>query len=480
MEGMKEIPIQKNEEYSLEITDIGTDGAGIGHSNDFVFFVKDTVPGDIVKIKVIKAKKSFAYGKLIKIIKPSKDRVEPTCPIARQCGGCQLQHLSYEKQLEYKQRKVKNCLERIGGCKEFVLEPILRMNEPYHYRNKAQFPVGKTKDGKLAIGFYAGHTHSIIDTRVCCIQAEINEKVMELIRNFLETYQIPRYDEESHTGLVRHILTRVGFATGELMICLVINGDKLPYEKEFVEMLTKKEWKISINQGEKDSDSSKFWKVTSISFNINKEKTNVIMGQECVFLWGKPYITDKIGENSYRISPLSFYQVNPIQTKKLYDTVLEFAKLTGKEIVWDLYCGTGTISLFLAHQAKKVYGVEVILQAVEDAKENAKINGIENAEFFCGRAELVLPKWYEQYPQEKADLVVLDPPRKGCDKKLLLTIATMEVEKIVYVSCDPATLARDIKILGEYGYCLKRVRTCDMFGNSIHVETIVGLQRQDM
>lgn len=478
---MKEIHIQKNDEYVLDITDLGTDGAGICHIEGFAVFVKDTVPGDYVRIKVIKVKKNFGYGKLMEIIKPSKDRVEPKCPVARQCGGCQLQHLSYEKQLEYKQNKVKNCLERIGGCKNFTIEPILAMDTPYYYRNKAQFPVGKTKDGKLAVGFYAGRTHSIIDTRTCCIQAEINEKLMELVREFLEKYQIPPYDEESHTGLVRHILTRAGFATKELMVCLVINGDKLPYEQELIRMLTQKEWKTLTSGNHKEKDisisTSEIWNITSIVLNINKEKTNVILGKNCVLLWGREYITDSIGENTYRISPLSFYQVNPIQTKKLYDLALEFAGLTGKEIVWDLYCGTGTISLFLARQAKKVYGIEIVSQAIEDAKENAVRNGIENAEFICGAAELILPEWYKKNPDTKADIVVLDPPRKGCDEKLLMTIISMKVEKIVYVSCDPATLSRDVGILEKHGYCLKRVRTCDMFGNSVHVESVVLMSR---
>lgn len=492
VENMNEL-IQKNQEYVMDITDIGTDGAGIGRINGYALFVKDTVPGDRIRVKVIKTKKSFGYGRLMEILEPSPDRVLPKCPVARQCGGCQLQHLSYEKQLEFKQRKVKNCLERIGGCKDVVMEPILGMEEPYYYRNKAQFPVGKSKDGKLAVGFYAGRTHSIIDTEACCIQAEVNEIIMKRIRQFLEKYRISVYDEESHTGLVRHILTRAGFATGELMVCLVINGEKLPHEKEFVEMLTEKaflEKAVSEygkgsddacskgeRQGEIAGKSSDFWKMTSISLNVNKEKTNVIMGERCIYLWGKEYITDRIGENLYRISPLSFYQVNPVQTKKLYDTALEFASLTGKEIVWDLYCGTGTISLFLARAAKKVYGVEIVPQAIEDAKENAKANGISNAEFFCGAAENVLPAWHEEHPMERADVIIVDPPRKGCDETLLRTIAAMEPESVVYVSCDPATLARDVKILGEMGYELRRCRVCDMFGNSVHVETVVLLSR---
>lgn len=473
---MEKIRIQKNDEYVMDITDIGTDGAGIGRISGYALFVKDTVPGDRILVKIIKLKKHFGYGRLIKILEPSPDRILPKCPVAKQCGGCQLQHLSYEKQLEFKQNKVKNCLERIGGCKDVTLEPILGMEEPYYYRNKAQFPVGRTKDGKLTIGFYAGRTHSIIDTRTCCIQAKINETIINIVRRFLEKYHISIYDEENHTGLVRHILTRAGFATGELMVCLVINGNRLPHEQEFVEMLTDGNYQTESIQGIPGDPG--FWKMTSINLNINKEKTNIIMGQKCICLWGQEYITDKIGENIYRISPLSFYQVNPVQTKKLYDTALEFAGLTGTETVWDLYCGTGTISLFLARQAKKVYGVEIVPEAIEDARENAKINGIENAEFFCGASEHVLPEWYKKNPGAIADVILVDPPRKGCEETLLMTIIQIKPERIVYVSCDPATLARDIKILEQHGYKLKRAKACDMFGNSVHVETVCLLSRK--
>lgn len=468
---MQEIRIQKNDEYIIDITDIGVNGEGIGRIMGYALFVKDSVPGDRIRVKVIKTKKGFGYGRLIEILEPSKDRIEPKCKVARQCGGCQLQHLSYKKQLEYKQNKVQNCLERIGGCKDFIMEPILGMEEPYYYRNKAQFPVGETKHGELAIGFYAMHTHSIIDNKDCCIQLEINEVVMNIVRKFLEEYHIEPYHEKTHTGLVRHILIRAGLATGEIMVCLVINGNKLPYEQKLIEILTRNDLNKKGKKG--------FWKIASISLNINKEKTNVIMGQKCVYLWGQKYITDKIGENRYQVSPLSFYQVNSIQTEKLYNTALEFAELTGTETVWDLYCGTGTISLFLARRAKKVYGVEIVPQAVEDAKENAKINGIKNAEFFCGAAEIILPEWYKKYSLEEIDVVLVDPPRKGCDRELLKTITEMNPKRIVYVSCDPATLARDVKVLENDGYVVKKVRACDMFGNCVNIEAIVLIQRKE-
>ena len=368
---------------------------------------------------------------------------------------------------------MKNCLERIGGLTlekvgvgeksssgAAAFEPIIGMEEPYYYRNKAQFPVGRNKEGNIVTGFYAGRTHSIIDTSHCYIQAKENEQLLQLVREFMEENQIEPYNEETHTGLVRHILTRVGFTTGEIMVCLIINGEKLPKAEKLVE-------KLKDIQG-----------MTSICLNVNKEKTNVILGNKVTVLWGQGYITDYIGDIKYQISPLSFYQVNPVQTKKLYETALEYAGLTGNEVVWDLYCGIGTISLFLAQKAKEVYGVEIVPQAIEDAKKNAEINGIQNAEFFVGAAEEVLPQKYkESNGSMRAQVIVVDPPRKGCDEKLLETLVKMEPERIVYVSCDPATLARDLKYLEANGYQTIRVRPCDMFGHSVHCETVCLLIR---
>jgi 23S rRNA (uracil1939-C5)-methyltransferase len=410
----------------------------------------------------MKVKKSYGYARLLKLLEPSPARTEPLCPVARQCGGCQLQHMKYEEQLRYKENKIKECLKRIGGIDPsgVKFEPIIGMEKPFYYRNKAQFPVGKNRAGELVTGFFAGRTHTIIDTSHCYIQAEINEKLLSVVRDFLIKEGIEPYDEETHSGLIRHILTRVGFATKEIMVCLIINGDTLPKADRLVEELKKIDG------------------MTSICININREKTNVILGKECKVLWGQGYITDRIGDVKYQISPLSFYQVNPRQTKRLYDTALEYANLTGEEIVWDLYCGIGTISLFLAQHAKQVYGVEIVEQAVLDARENKKINGIQNAEFFTGAAEEVMPQKYkESNGSMKAQVIVVDPPRKGCDERLLETIAAMTPERIVYVSCDPATLARDVKYLGEKGYRLERVRGCDMFGQSVHVETVVLLTK---
>lgn len=452
--------IKKNDELIIDIEDIGSDGEGIGKYEGYALFVKNAIVGDKAKVKVMKTKKSYGYARLIELIEKSPYRVEPRCKLAEKCGGCSLQHLDYQKQLEYKQNKVRSCLERIGGFKDNLpMEPIIGMEEPYHYRNKAQFPVGKDKDGNVVIGFYAGRTHSIIDTSHCYIQAEINDTVMEKVRNFLETYKISIYDEESHKGLVRHILTRVGFITGEIMVCLIMNGKELPHKDELIEVL------------------SKIPNMTSISININKENTNVILGDKVRTLWGKPYITDYIGDIKYQISPLSFYQVNPIQTKKLYDVALSYADLHGNEVVWDLYCGIGTISLFLAQKAKQVYGVEIVAQAIEDAIKNAEINNITNAEFFVGAAEEVLPKKYKE-DNIYADVIVVDPPRKGCEESLLDTILHMNPKRVVYVSCDPATLARDLKYLCAHGYELVKVQAVDQFGHSTHVETVVLLSQQ--
>ena len=452
----------KNQDYEITIEDMGNDGEGIGHIEGMTVFVKDTVMGDVALIKIIKLKKSIAYGRLMKLITPSPYRVEPKCKLARQCGGCTMQHVAYEKQLAYKWDKVRNCLQRIGKVEhpEEMMEPICGMDIPYHYRNKSQFPVGRDKDGNVVIGFYAGRTHSIIDTDQCVISAEINDKLTAVVREFLTAYQISTYDEVTGTGLVRHILTRIGFSTGEIMVCLVINGTELPHSQKLVEAL-------------KDIEG-----MTSICLNINQEKTNRILGDKCITLWGRDYIIDYIGDIKYQISPLSFFQVNPVQTKVLYEKALEYADLKGNEVVWDLYCGIGTISLFLAQKARQVYGVEIVPQAIEDAKKNADLNHIENVEFFVGKAEEVVPSVYHDGGAgSAADVVVVDPPRKGCDAVLLDTLVQMQPERIVYVSCDPATLARDICILQEKGYVLRKVAVVDQFCHSGHVETVVLMSR---
>ncbi len=457
--------MNKNDKIVITIEDIGVDGEGIGKTNGYTWFVKNALIGDTVEAVVTKVKKRYGYAKMLNIIDPSPDRVEPKCPVARQCGGCQVQELSYEAQLQFKTKKVRGNLERIGGfAPEFldeVMEPICGMNdEPFYYRNKAQFPIGTDKNGKIVTGFYAGRTHQIIPNTECALGVSVNQEILNIIVDFMNANHISAYDEETGRGLVRHVLIRYGFKTGEIMVCLVVNGDKIPKSEKLVDQL------VQIKG------------MTSISISKNCEKTNVIMGKEIRVLWGQGYITDYIGEVRYQISPLSFFQVNPVQTEKLYGQALEYAGLTGKETVWDLYCGIGTISLFLAQNAKKVYGVEIIPQAIEDARNNAKINDIQNAEFFVGKAEEVLP---EQYAKNRvyADVIVVDPPRKGCDETLLQTMVEMGPERIVYVSCDSATLARDLEYLCENGYEVKKVRPVDMFPMTVHVETVCLLSRKD-
>ncbi len=498
---------KKNDLVTVTIEDIGTEGEGIGKIDGFTLFIKDAVMGDTVEAKIMKAKKNYAYARLEKVLKPSPYRVEPKCAYHRQCGGCQIQALSYERQLEFKENKVRNNLLRIGGFApellDAIMEPIVGMEEPYYYRNKAQYPVGTDKDGHIITGFYAGRTHNIIANTECHLGVPQNKEILESILQYMEQYQISAYNEETGVGQVRHVLIRTGFTSGEIMVCLIINGrDKKRCQAG--EYLYKQEELIKRLAAIKG--------MTSISVSINTEKTNVIMGREIHTLWGEPTISDVIHvrdmqkegypftghELTFKISPLSFYQVNPVQTEKLYSLALEYAGLTGQETVWDLYCGIGTISLFLADKAKQVYGVEIIPQAIEDAKENAKRNGITNAKFFVGKAEEVLPEYYEKVSKSvinerssqdsslddgqqdmlHPDVIVVDPPRKGCDEACLETMLKMQPGRIVYVSCDSATMARDVKVLCEGGYELKRVRAVDQFGNTVHVETVILLSRK--
>ena len=450
---------RKNDIVTLEIVDCGTDGEGIGKADGFTVFVKDAVIGDTVTAKIMKAKKNYGYGRLMEILKPSPYRVEPVCPSARQCGGCQLQAVSYEEQKVFKEKKLRGHLERIGGFRDLPMEPMIGMDEPYHYRNKAQFPVGRNKEGRIITGFYAGRTHAIIENRDCALGIPQNKEILDIVIAHMEKYGIAPYDEMTGKGLVRHIFVRYGFFTGELMVCLIINGQDLPHQKELIEKLRE------------------IPGMASISLNINKKRSNVILGDKVKIIWGQEYITDKIGDISYEISPLSFFQVNPKQTWKLYSKALEYADLHGEETVWDLYCGIGTISLFLAQQAKFVRGVEIVPAAIDDAKRNAQINNIENVEFFVGKAEEVLPREYEKNGVY-ADVIVVDPPRKGCDEMLLKTILKMQPKRVVYVSCDSATLARDLRFLCDNGYELKKVCGVDQFPQTVHVETVVLLSQQ--
>ena len=463
--------MQKNDLVTVAIEDIGVGGEGIGKVDGYTLFIKDAIIGDVVEAKIVKAKKNYGYARLMNIVTPSENRVEkPACPMARRCGGCQIQEMKYGAQLAFKEGKVRGNLERIGEVPtellDKVMQPIVGMEEPFHYRNKAQFPIGTDKEGHIITGFYAGRTHSIIPNTDCALGVAVNQKILEIIMHFMENNHISAYDEEKHKGLVRHVLIRYGFKTDEIMVCLVINGEKLPHAEKLVDKLCK------------------IPGMTSITISVNKAKTNVIMGNEIKLLWGQTYITDYIGNVKYQISPLSFYQVNPVQTEKLYGLALDYADLNGNETVWDLYCGIGTISLFLAQNAKQVYGVEIVPQAIDDARNNAKINDITNAEFYVGKAEEVLPEYYREYQESHggetahADVIVVDPPRKGCEESLLQTIVDMQPEKVVYVSCDSATLARDVKFLRESGYELKKITPVDQFPNTVHVETVVLLSHK--
>ena len=462
--------MNKNDIVTVEITDIGVSGEGIGHVDGYTLFIKDAVIGDVVEAKVMKAKKNYGYARLMKVITPSEYRVEPKCAFARRCGGCQIQEMSYNRQLVFKEQKIRGNLERIGGFTkdqiDTVMQPVVGMEHPFGYRNKAQFPFGTDKEGNPITGFYAGRTHDIIANTDCALGVEQNKEILEIILQYMRENKIKSYNEKTGKGLIRHALIRYGFKTKEIMVCLVINGKKLPKAERLIEKLIQIEG------------------MTSITISPNTRRDNVIMGDSYEILWGQGYITDYIGNVKYQISPLSFYQVNPVQTEKLYGLALEYADLKGDETVWDLYCGIGTISLFLAQKAKQVYGVEIVPQAIDDAKENAKINAIDNAEFFVGKAEEVLPEYYAEYEREHngetahADVIVVDPPRKGCDETLLETIMKMKPEKVVYVSCDSATLARDLKYLCANGYEIRMCRGVDQFPQSVHVETVVLLSRK--
>ena len=455
---------KKNDICQVTIEDIGTDGEGIGKIDGFTLFIKDAVLGDTVEVKIMKAKKNYAYAKLEKVLTPSPFRVQPKCQFHKQCGGCQIQVMDYAKQLEFKHNKVRNNLIRIGGLDaeyvDSIMEKPVGMETPFYYRNKAQFPFGKNKEGKTITGFYAGRTHSIIENTDCALGVAENKVILEKILKYMEEEKVTPYEEETHKGLLRHALIRKGFATGQLMVCLVINGKKLPSEDKLVQSLLEVEG------------------MTSISVSVNTEKTNVIMGKEIRLLYGKEQIEDEIDGITFKISPLSFYQVNPVQTERIYSQALKYADLNGDETVWDLYCGIGTISLFLARKAKHVYGVEIVPQAIDDAKQNAVRNGIENVNFYVGKAEEVLPEKYEK-EGIFADVIVVDPPRKGCDEDCLSTMIQMHPKRIVYVSCDSATLARDVKYLAEHGYQLMKARIFDNFPQSVHVETVVLLTRKN-
>ncbi|WP_404349393.1 23S rRNA (uracil(1939)-C(5))-methyltransferase RlmD [Sutcliffiella horikoshii] len=450
------VPVQKNEYYDVTVQDLTHDGAGVAKIDGFPIFVQNALPDEEIKVKIIKVKKGYAFGRLEEIHKTSPYRVDAPCPIYKQCGGCQLQHLSYEGQLVAKQKQVKDVLERIGHLKDVPVHPVFGMDHnPWRYRNKAQVPIGE-REGGLIAGFYQQRSHEIIDMKECLIQQEINDRVVQTVREICDKHDVRAYNEKTHKGVLRHVMARYGLVTGEVMVVLITRTPDIPNRKAIVEEIT-----------------AALPEVKSVVQNVNTKKTNVIFGDETRVLWGNEYIYDYIGDIKFAISARSFYQVNPEQTKVLYDKALDYADLTGEESVIDAYCGIGTISLFLAQKANKVFGVEIVPEAIEDAKRNAELNGITNAEFAVGEAEVVIPKWYKE--GNTADVLVVDPPRKGCDEALLKTILEMKPKKVVYVSCNPATLARDLRVLEDGGYRTVEVQPVDMFPHTTHVECVTQL-----
>jgi len=448
-------PVEKNTYYDVIFEDLTHDGSGVAKIKGFPIFVPNGLPSEKAKIKITKVLKNYGFGRLIELYEESKFRVDAPCPIYKECGGCQLQHLSYEGQLIAKQRQVQDVLTRIGKLQDIMVHPVLGMENPWRYRNKAQVPVAD-REGGLVAGFYQQRSHQIIDMKSCLIQQEKNDLVVQTVKEICEKYGIQAYNEKSNKGTIRHIMARYGLVSGEIMVVLITRTKDLPHKNKLIEDIT-----------------NQLPEVKSIVQNINSKQTNVIFGNETTVIWGEEYIYDNIGDIRFAISARSFYQVNPEQTKILYEKALEYAELTGEETVIDAYCGIGTISLFLAQKAKKVYGVEIVPEAIEDAKRNAALNKINNAEFAVGEAEVVIPSWYKNGIE--ADVIVVDPPRKGCDEALLQTILKMKPKKVVYVSCNPATLARDLRILEDGGYQTVEVQPVDMFPHTVHCEAVAKL-----
>lgn len=451
------IPVKKNDYIDVEFVDLTHEGQGVAKIDGFPVFVPGGLPGESAQIKILNVKKNYGYGKLIEIKEKSPYRVEIPKEDMHKYGGCQLHHMSYEGQLQFKQNLVEQTLTRIGKLQDVNIHPIIGMEQPFHYRNKAQVPVGE-RSGRLITGFYKPRTHEIIDTDESVIHMEAINDAIKIVKEICSELGVAAYNEEAHTGVLRHIMARFGRKTDELMIVLITRTEKLPHREEIVEKIV-----------------AALPNAKSIVHNVNPKRTNVILGEKTQVLWGQDVIYDYIGNVKFAISPRSFYQVNPVQTKVLYDKALAYAGLTGEEIVFDAYCGIGTISLFLAQQAKKVYGVEVVPDAINDAKKNADLNGITNVEFTVGEAETVIPNWAKEGIH--ADVIVVDPPRKGCDAALLKTIIEMKPKRVVYVSCNPATLARDLGILEADDYQTVEVQPVDMFPMTMHVECVVLMSR---
>ncbi|WP_066319602.1 23S rRNA (uracil(1939)-C(5))-methyltransferase RlmD [Bacillus sp. FJAT-29814] len=450
------LPVTRNDYIDVVFEDLTHDGAGVAKLDGYPIFVPNGLPGEKAKVKVIKVNKSYGVGRLVELYEQSPFRVDIPASEKHKYGGCQLEHISYEGQLKYKENQVRQVLARIGKIEEVVVHPIMGMDAPFYYRNKAQVPVGE-KDGKLIAGFFKPRTHEIVDTDESLIQLpEVNEAI-QVVKEICNELGVPAYQEETHKGVLRHIMARFGKQTGELMVVIITRTSEIPQKNRLVEEIT-----------------ARLPRVKSIVHNVNSKRTNVILGEKTTVLWGSEVIYDYIGDVKFAISARSFYQVNPVQTKVLYEKALEYADLKGKESVIDAYCGIGTISLFLAQKAKKVFGVEVVPDAIEDARRNAELNKMTNVEFAVGEAEVVIPKWYKE--GNAADVLVVDPPRKGCDEALLQTIIEMRPKKVVYVSCNPATLARDLRILEDGGFKTLEVQPVDMFPMTTHVECVAHLK----
>lgn len=443
--------VEKNQDYEVDIVDMGFEGEGITKIDGYTTFVKGAIKGEKAKIKMVKVNKDYGFGKLIEVTAPADCREEPICEIFNRCGGCSLQHMYYDAQLDLKTQMVKNTIRKSLGYEPNV-NNIIGMGIPYNYRNKAQYPVSNGK-----IGFYADRSHDVIENKECYIQNKAIDEIAKFAFELTQKHHVSCYNEQSGKGTLRHIVIRIGVNTDQVMITFITNGEEFKNKDAIISELI-----------------NKYPNVVSIIQNINSDNTNVIFGKKCITLYGKDYIIDRLGDYKFKISPLSFYQVNPVQTEVLYNVAKDYATLTGEEVVFDLYSGIGTISIFVAENAKKVYGVEVVEPAVEDAKKNAEMNEIRNVEFLAGEAEKVVPKMYEK--GTKADVVFVDPPRKGCDEKLLNTIIDMKAKKVVYISCNPATLARDLKTLTENGYEIKEVQPVDMFPQTCHVECVTLLE----
>ena len=443
--------LSKNKEYVVDIVDIGQGGVGIGKYEGFTVFVEGGLIQDKVKVRINKSKKNYAVGDIVEIIEKSPFRVDRICSDdLKDCGGCQIQELDYNKQLELKTNEVKQVISRIGKLENVEIHETIGMQSPCRYRNKAQFPI-QNINGSTAIGFYKKKSHDVIPTDMCVIQHDINDKIIKIIKTYIQAYNVSIYNETTHTGVLRHLVTKVGFTTNEVMVVLVANGTNLPHLNELASVL--KENILGFK---------------TLVLNVNKAKTNVILGKENKVIYGNGKINDYIGDLVFEISPLSFFQVNPVQTEVLYNKALEYAELKENDTVFDIYCGIGSISLFLAQKATKVYGIEIVEDAIKDAKINAKLNNLNNVEFYVGKAEEVVPKMYRE--GKTANVVVVDPPRKGCDEKVLDTIVSMKPDRVVYVSCNPSTLARDLAYLDERGYKCVEIQPVDMFPHTMHVE----------